>query len=89
MKLRIGEGWDTHALVAGRPLILGGVTIAHSHGLRRVPRGIGGIDLCVSDHQVRCARRGLRQPVDQRRDGKRRHDHGPPTARRGYPAKPS
>jgi len=31
--LRIGEGWDMHALVAGRPLILGGVTIPHSHGL--------------------------------------------------------
>lgn len=31
--LRIGEGWDTHALVTGRPLILGGVTIAHTHGL--------------------------------------------------------
>jgi 2-C-methyl-D-erythritol 2,4-cyclodiphosphate synthase len=30
---RIGEGWDIHALVAGRPLILGGVTIPHSHGL--------------------------------------------------------
>ena len=33
MSLRIGEGWDTHALVAGRPLILGGVRIEHSHGL--------------------------------------------------------
>lgn len=31
--LRIGEGWDTHALITGRPLILGGVTIPHSHGL--------------------------------------------------------
>jgi 2-C-methyl-D-erythritol 2,4-cyclodiphosphate synthase len=31
--LRIGEGWDTHQLVTGRPLILGGVTIPHSHGL--------------------------------------------------------
>ena len=31
--LRIGEGWDTHALVQGRPLVLGGVTLAHSHGL--------------------------------------------------------
>jgi 2-C-methyl-D-erythritol 2,4-cyclodiphosphate synthase len=31
--LRIGEGWDTHQLVAGRPLILGGVTIPHTHGL--------------------------------------------------------
>ena len=30
---RIGEGWDTHALVAGRKLILGGVEIAHTHGL--------------------------------------------------------
>ena len=33
MTIRIGEGWDTHALVVGRPLVLGGVTIAHSHGL--------------------------------------------------------
>ena len=31
--LRIGEGWDTHQLVTDRPLILGGVTIPHSHGL--------------------------------------------------------
>ena len=30
---RIGEGWDTHALVIGRRLVLGGVEIAHSHGL--------------------------------------------------------
>ncbi len=30
---RIGEGCDTHALVAGRPLILGGVPIPHTHGL--------------------------------------------------------
>ena len=33
MTMRIGEGWDTHALVAGRPLVLGGVLIPHSHGL--------------------------------------------------------
>ncbi len=33
MKIRIGEGWDTHALVTGRPLVLGGITIPHSHGL--------------------------------------------------------
>ena len=32
-KLRIGEGWDTHALVAGRALVLGGVHIPYSHGL--------------------------------------------------------
>jgi 2-C-methyl-D-erythritol 2,4-cyclodiphosphate synthase len=30
---RIGEGWDTHQLVEGRPLILGGVTIPHPKGL--------------------------------------------------------
>ena len=33
MALRIGEGWDTHQLVTGRPLVLGGVTIPHTHGL--------------------------------------------------------
>jgi 2-C-methyl-D-erythritol 2,4-cyclodiphosphate synthase len=32
-RLRVGEGWDTHQLVLGRPLVLGGVTIPHSHGL--------------------------------------------------------
>lgn len=30
---RIGEGWDVHALVTGRPLIIGGVNIPHTHGL--------------------------------------------------------
>ena len=30
---RIGEGWDTHALVPGRPLILGGVEVPHTRGL--------------------------------------------------------
>ena len=33
MNIRIGEGWDVHALVPGRPLVLGGVTIPHTHGL--------------------------------------------------------
>ncbi|MFY8125552.1 MAG: 2-C-methyl-D-erythritol 2,4-cyclodiphosphate synthase [Hydrogenophaga sp.] len=33
MSIRVGEGWDTHALVAGRPLILGGVHIPHPTGL--------------------------------------------------------
>lgn len=31
--IRIGQGFDVHALVAGRPLILGGVEIAHERGL--------------------------------------------------------
>ncbi len=30
---RIGEGYDCHALVPGRPLIIGGVTIPHRAGL--------------------------------------------------------
>src|SRR5580693_333995 len=31
--MRIGQGWDTHRLAAGRPLILGGVTIPSEFGL--------------------------------------------------------
>ena len=31
--MRIGEGWDVHALVPGRPLVLGGVTIPFHGGL--------------------------------------------------------
>ena len=30
---RIGEGWDTHALVPGRKLIIGGVDVPHGTGL--------------------------------------------------------
>lgn len=30
---RIGQGYDCHALVPGRALVIGGVTIAHSSGL--------------------------------------------------------
>jgi 2-C-methyl-D-erythritol 2,4-cyclodiphosphate synthase len=33
MTLRIGTGYDVHALVAGRPLVIGGVTIPHARGL--------------------------------------------------------
>jgi 2-C-methyl-D-erythritol 2,4-cyclodiphosphate synthase len=32
-RMRVGEGWDVHALVEGRPLILGGVEVPHTHGL--------------------------------------------------------
>lgn len=31
--MRIGQGYDVHRLVEGRPLILGGVTISHTMGL--------------------------------------------------------
>ena len=33
MTIRIGNGFDVHALVAGRRLVLGGVTIPHDRGL--------------------------------------------------------
>ena len=33
MNIRIGEGWDVHALVPDRPLVLGGVVIPHNMGL--------------------------------------------------------
>ena len=31
--MRIGQGWDNHRIKAGRPLILGGVTIPCDFGL--------------------------------------------------------
>jgi 2-C-methyl-D-erythritol 2,4-cyclodiphosphate synthase len=33
MNFRIGEGWDVHALVPGRRLVIGGVEIDHPMGL--------------------------------------------------------
>ncbi|WP_017404423.1 2-C-methyl-D-erythritol 2,4-cyclodiphosphate synthase [Delftia tsuruhatensis] len=33
MNFRIGEGWDVHALVPGRKLILGGIEVPHELGL--------------------------------------------------------
>ena len=33
IQFRIGEGWDVHALVPGRKLIIGGIEIPHSMGL--------------------------------------------------------
>lgn len=33
MNIRIGEGWDVHALVPGRRLVIGGVDVPHTMGL--------------------------------------------------------
>lgn len=33
MNVRIGNGFDVHAFAAGRPLVIGGVTIPHDRGL--------------------------------------------------------
>jgi len=32
-RLRVGHGFDAHKLVAGRPLMLGGIEVPHSRGL--------------------------------------------------------
>ena len=31
--IRIGQGFDVHKFEAGRPLIIGGITIPHDRGL--------------------------------------------------------
>ena len=46
MNIRIGNGYDIHRLVTGRPLILGGVEIAHTVGL------LGQSDADVLTHAI-------------------------------------
>ncbi|MBR8826298.1 MAG: 2-C-methyl-D-erythritol 2,4-cyclodiphosphate synthase [Gomphosphaeria aponina SAG 52.96 = DSM 107014] len=46
MKIRIGNGYDIHQLVEGRPLILGGVEIPHHLGL------LGHSDADVLTHAI-------------------------------------
>lgn len=46
MSTRTGLGWDTHAFAEGRPLVVGGVTIEHTHGL------LGHSDADVLCHAV-------------------------------------
>ena len=46
MDFRMGEGWDIHALVPGRALVIGGVTIPHHTGL------LGHSDADVLAHAV-------------------------------------
>jgi 2-C-methyl-D-erythritol 2,4-cyclodiphosphate synthase len=44
--MRVGQGWDVHRIGAGRPLILGGVTIPWEMGL------IGHSDADVLSHAI-------------------------------------
>jgi 2-C-methyl-D-erythritol 2,4-cyclodiphosphate synthase len=44
--MRVGEGWDTHALVAGRKLVIGGVEIPFDKGL------LGHSDADVLAHAI-------------------------------------
>ena len=46
LNIRIGEGWDVHALVPGRRLVIGGVEIPHAMGL------LGHSDADVLFHAV-------------------------------------
>ncbi|ELR97417.1 2-C-methyl-D-erythritol 2,4-cyclodiphosphate synthase [Gloeocapsa sp. PCC 73106] len=46
MNIRIGNGYDIHQLVSGRPLILGGVEIPHHLGL------LGHSDADVLTHSI-------------------------------------
>ena len=46
MNIRIGNGYDIHKLVEGRPLILGGVELAHDMGL------LGHSDADVLTHAI-------------------------------------
>jgi 2-C-methyl-D-erythritol 2,4-cyclodiphosphate synthase len=46
MRVRIGNGYDIHRLVEGRPLILGGVEIPHAVGL------LGHSDADVLTHAI-------------------------------------
>ncbi len=46
MNIRIGNGYDIHQLVSGRPLILGGVNIPHELGL------LGHSDADVLTHAI-------------------------------------
>ncbi|NKB18702.1 MAG: 2-C-methyl-D-erythritol 2,4-cyclodiphosphate synthase [Pseudanabaena sp. CRU_2_10] len=46
MNIRIGNGYDIHRLVSDRPLILGGVAIAHEKGL------LGHSDADVLTHAI-------------------------------------
>ena len=47
--MRVGEGWDVHALVPGRRLVIGGVEIPHTAGL------LGHSDADVLLHAVSAA----------------------------------
>ncbi len=46
INFRIGEGWDIHALVPGRRLVLGGVQVPHALGL------LGHSDADVQLHAI-------------------------------------
>ena len=57
MRLRIGEGWDIHALVEGRKLVSGAVVIPHTKGLLRRPEAAAPL-LAITDALLGAAAMG-------------------------------
>ena len=63
--MRVGLGYDAHAFVAGRPLFLGGLRIAHERGL--LGHSDGDVLLhAISDADTGRGRRGrYRRPFPE------------------------
>lgn len=57
MSIRVGIGYDSHRLAAGRPLRLGGVTVPHTHGLAGHSDGDAAVHAVV-DALLGCAALG-------------------------------
>src|SRR5581483_11380693 len=55
--VRVGIGYDVHPLGSGRPLILGGVTIAHPRGLEGHSDG-DALSHAIADALIGAAGRG-------------------------------
>ena len=70
--MRVGLGYDAHRLVAGRPLILGGVEIPHALGLS------GHSDADVLAHAIGDDTRYPRALANYRKRGKRARNGSPP-----------
>ena len=81
--MRIGHGFDTHALVPGRPLVLGGIVIPHDRGLEGHSDG----DVLLHAVDERAARRDGRGrsrralPVDRSRAARDRERRAASRAR--------
>ena len=74
--VRVGIGYDVHPLVAGRPLVLGGVRIEHERGLDGYSEASPGIDHIVVRGATPSPLRVWREDL-RRRNGLLLSDHAP------------